>query len=81
MTAADLPRLPKTADRAGRAQYLRQHIAAIYDYLTDGRRSFVRADELCRRAAEAFPGLVPSREELEDIFWSVLTSHEFLFNH
>ncbi len=24
---------------------------------------------------------LPSREELEDIFWSVLTSHEFLFNH
>ena len=65
MTAADLPKLPKTADRAAREKYLREHVAAIYDYLTDGRRGFVRADELCRRAAEAFPGLVPSREELE----------------
>ena len=65
MTAADLPKLPKTADRAVRDKYLAEHAAAIYDYLTDGGRSFVRADELCRRAAEAFPGLVPSREELE----------------
>jgi thioesterase DpgC len=65
MTAADLPKLPQTADRAAREKYLRSHVAAIYDYLTDGRRAFVRADELCRRAAEAFPGLVPSREELE----------------
>ena len=65
MTAADLPKLPKTADRGAREKYLREHVAAIYDYLTDGRRSFVRVDELCRRAAEAFPGLVPSSEELE----------------
>lgn len=69
MTAADrpthLPKLPKTADRAVREKYLREHAAAIYDYLTEGRRHFVRVDELCRRAGEAFPGLVPSREELE----------------
>jgi thioesterase DpgC len=65
MTAADLPKLPKTADRAVRDQYLAEHAAAIYDYLTEGKRAFLRADELCRRAAEAFPGLVPSREELE----------------
>ncbi len=66
MTAADLPKLPRTADRAAREQYLRAHAAAIYDHLTDGRRRFVRVDELCRRAAEAFPGLVPSPEELSD---------------
>lgn len=39
--------------------------AAIYEQLTDGRRTFLRVDELCRRAAEAFPGLVPSHQELE----------------
>lgn len=64
MTAADLPKLPKTADRSVREKYLREHAAAIYDYLTEGRRNFLRVDELCGRAAEAFPGLVPSREEL-----------------
>jgi (3,5-dihydroxyphenyl)acetyl-CoA 1,2-dioxygenase len=65
MTAADLPRLPKSADRATREQYLGAHAAAIYDHLTERRRAFLRVDELCRRAAEAFPGLVPSREELQ----------------
>ncbi len=64
MTAADLPKLPKSADRAERERYLRAHAAAIYEHLTDARRVFLRADELCRRAAEAFPGLVPSQEEL-----------------
>jgi (3,5-dihydroxyphenyl)acetyl-CoA 1,2-dioxygenase len=38
--------------------------AEIYEQLTDGRRTFLRVDELCRRAAEAFPGLVPSQQEL-----------------
>ena len=38
--------------------------AEVYDRITDGRRTFLRVDELCRRAAEAFPGLVPSPQEL-----------------
>jgi thioesterase DpgC len=66
MTAADLPKLPSNADRAAREQYLRAHAAALYEHLTDGRREFLRADELCRRAAEAFPGLAPSADELAD---------------
>jgi thioesterase DpgC len=66
MTAADLPKLPKAADRAAREQYLSAHAAALYEHLTDGRRLFLRADELCRRAAQAFPGLVPSPQELAD---------------
>ena len=37
----------------------------IYDSLTEGRSSFVRVDELCRRAAELRPDLLPSRQELE----------------
>jgi thioesterase DpgC len=37
----------------------------IYDTLTAGRSRFLRVDELCRRAAEAFPGVLPSKEELE----------------
>ena len=42
-------------------------VAALtaYNTLTQDRTRFLRVDELCRRAAEQFPGLVPSREELE----------------
>jgi thioesterase DpgC len=36
-----------------------------YEKLTEGRTRFVRVDELCRRAGEAFPGLAPSSAELE----------------
>ncbi|OGA73367.1 MAG: hypothetical protein A3G81_05510 [Betaproteobacteria bacterium RIFCSPLOWO2_12_FULL_65_14] len=37
----------------------------IYDEMTGGRTRFVRVDELCRLAAEAFPGVLPSKAELE----------------
>jgi thioesterase DpgC len=37
----------------------------MYDRLTEGRTRFLRVDELCRRAAEAFPGAVPSKAELD----------------
>jgi thioesterase DpgC len=37
----------------------------IYDQLTERRTRFIRVDELCRRAGEQFPGLVPSPAELE----------------
>jgi thioesterase DpgC len=36
----------------------------LYDQLTDGRARFVRLDELCRRAAELRPHLLPSAAEL-----------------
>jgi thioesterase DpgC len=36
----------------------------IYDALTDGRRKFVRVDELCYRAAERFAGVLPSAADL-----------------
>jgi len=36
----------------------------IYDALTEGRRKFVRVDELCYRAAERFPGVLPSAADL-----------------
>jgi thioesterase DpgC len=36
----------------------------LYDELTDGRTRFVRIDELCRRAAELRPDLLPSADEL-----------------
>jgi thioesterase DpgC len=37
----------------------------VYDELTERRTRFVRVDELCRRAGDEFPGLVPSSAELE----------------
>ena len=37
---------------------------AAYDALTAGRTRFVRLDELCRQAAERYPGLVPGAQEL-----------------
>ncbi len=37
----------------------------IYDMLTAGRSRFLRVDELCRRAAESFPGVLPSKADLE----------------
>jgi thioesterase DpgC len=36
-----------------------------YEQLTEGCSRFLRVDELCRRAAEAFPDLLPSRAALE----------------
>jgi thioesterase DpgC len=36
----------------------------VYDELTQGLKRFVRADEVCRLAAAAHPGLLPSEAEL-----------------
>src|SRR5215213_4911652 len=55
----------KGSVRASRDRFLGAHAAAVYDELTARRTRFVRVDELCRRAAEAFPGLVPTEKELE----------------
>ncbi|HWI35666.1 MAG TPA: hypothetical protein VNU64_04355, partial [Burkholderiales bacterium] len=38
--------------------------ASMYDVLTDNRTKFVRVDELCYRAAERFPGVLPSAADL-----------------
>jgi thioesterase DpgC len=43
---------------------LADHAASIYDAFTEGRKTFLRVDELCRRAAERFPALLPSEAEL-----------------
>src|ERR1700730_2813130 len=45
--------------RASRDRFLGAHASAVYDELTAQRSRFLRLDELCRRAAQAFPGLVP----------------------
>ncbi len=46
------------------ADFSPENICNIYDSLTDGRTQFLRADELCRRAALANPGLLPDAEAL-----------------
>jgi thioesterase DpgC len=37
----------------------------VYDELSAARTRFLRVDELCRRAAEKYPGFLPSRDDLE----------------
>ncbi|MFL6567031.1 MAG: hypothetical protein ACJ8G5_18990, partial [Burkholderiales bacterium] len=61
-----LPPPPPSSDRAAREQYLRLHAIDIYDRVTESRRQFVRVDELCRRAAAAFPELLPSDAALAE---------------
>src|SRR5919198_335462 len=51
---------------AEKEDYLRAHAEEIYDELTDGLTKFVRLDELVYEAAERYPGLVPTRAEMEE---------------
>jgi thioesterase DpgC len=50
--------------RGSRAEFMRRHALAVYDTLTKKRSEFVRLDDLCARAARAFPGLVPDAKAL-----------------
>ena len=50
--------------RTARAEFLRLHARAVYDSLTANRTKFVRVDELCAAAAQAYPGLVPGEAAL-----------------
>ena len=61
-----LPQPPPKSDRAARETYLRQHAIDIYDHVTQSRRQFLRVDELCRRAAAAFPELLPGDAALAE---------------
>ncbi|RSM55247.1 enoyl-CoA hydratase [Amycolatopsis sp. WAC 01376] len=50
--------------RARRTAFVEAHAEEIYDELTAGRTRYLRIDELVRAAALAFPGLVPSEEQM-----------------
>ncbi|QKN67404.1 enoyl-CoA hydratase/isomerase family protein [Streptomyces coelicolor] len=50
--------------RALRTAFVEAHAEEIYDELTGGRTRYLRIDELVRAAALAFPGLVPSEEQM-----------------
>jgi thioesterase DpgC len=54
----------KDTMRALRSQFMDTHVDAVYDQLTDGRAGYLRLAELAEAAASAFPGLVPSAEQL-----------------
>jgi thioesterase DpgC len=50
---------------AARSQFLRGHTEAVYATLTDDLRQAVRDEELVYAAAGRFPGLVPTRAQME----------------
>src|SRR5208283_4669758 len=50
--------------RAARERFLRTHVEAIYASITQGFSRFIRVEELVFAAAEAFPGLAPTREQI-----------------
>jgi (3,5-dihydroxyphenyl)acetyl-CoA 1,2-dioxygenase len=54
----------KDAARALRRTFMDIHADAVYDELTNGRERALRLVELSAAAAAAFPGVVPTREEL-----------------
>ncbi len=54
-----------TLARASRTLFMRAHVRGVYDSLTAGRGKYVRVDDLCKRAATEYPGLVPGAKELE----------------
>jgi (3,5-dihydroxyphenyl)acetyl-CoA 1,2-dioxygenase len=50
--------------RDARVRFLRRHVDAVYDAVTQQRSRFVRVEELVIRAADILPGLVPTQQEL-----------------
>jgi thioesterase DpgC len=50
--------------RKARTRFLREHVEAVYDSLTEGRRRHVRVERLVATAADVVPGLVPGVREL-----------------
>jgi (3,5-dihydroxyphenyl)acetyl-CoA 1,2-dioxygenase len=53
------------ADHDARERFLREHADELYAELTDDFATPLRLDELVYRAAERFPGLVPTRAEVD----------------
>jgi (3,5-dihydroxyphenyl)acetyl-CoA 1,2-dioxygenase len=50
--------------RSVRQRFMGLHTAQVYDRLTEGRTRELRVAELAYRAAEVFPGLVPTRAQI-----------------
>src|SRR5260370_481875 len=62
--AHDAAEALKQAARDARFAFLRRHARTLYDRLTDGRRKFVRIEQLVYDSADAVPGLAPTRAEV-----------------
>src|SRR5882724_1921587 len=62
--AHDAAEALKQAARDARFAFLRRHARTLYDRLTDGRRKFVRVEQLVYDAAELVPGLAPTCAEV-----------------
>jgi (3,5-dihydroxyphenyl)acetyl-CoA 1,2-dioxygenase len=56
----------KARSRAAKETFLRQHIAEIYDTVTNDRAKTVRVCELLYTIADRFPGLLPSRQRIAE---------------
>ncbi|MDQ5850396.1 MAG: enoyl-CoA hydratase/isomerase family protein [Pseudomonadota bacterium] len=65
MALGEVDHRPGLAPQPALAPRERDISIALYDELTAGRTRFLRVDELCRRAADAHPGLLPTRGQLE----------------
>ncbi|MQA16016.1 MAG: enoyl-CoA hydratase/isomerase family protein [Pseudonocardiaceae bacterium] len=50
--------------RSARQEFMGLHARAVYDALTDGFTRQLRVAELAYRAADAFPGLCPTRQQI-----------------
>ncbi len=50
--------------RVARRAFLARHAEGVYDCLTDDRSGRLRIDELVYAAADRFPGLVPTKEQM-----------------
>lgn len=53
------------AVRRARGEFLRSFLEPVYAQLTDSYGRFLRVEELLDRAAESFPGILPTRPQLE----------------
>ena len=52
--------------RAARQRFLAQHVASVYQRLTQNYSRFIRVEALVQAAADAFPGLVPGADEIAE---------------
>ena len=52
--------------RDWRTRFLRQHVKTVYDALTHNRSRFLRVGPLVEQAAEIFPGLVPTKQQIAE---------------
>ena len=54
----------KQVAREARTRFLRAHVEAVYDRLTNNRSRFIRVEQLIYDAAALVPGLTPTRAQV-----------------